>query len=162
MMGFLFFRNLRKIYIAISVLLVSCNFNITDNPGPQISSTIQSSKAHNVFICAYRIDSSTINGILVESIFAEKKYSLSKGLFGKFNLNCCESQLIIIFKSDHNMISLDGIPQNGEIENFIPIHSKMLIRDYKTIFFADTIHLKILPDMKSKLIFKTLNLYKKG
>ncbi len=161
-MSFLFFRNLRKIYIVITVLLVSCNFNITDNPGPQMSSTIQSSKAHNAFICAYKIDSNKINGIPIESIFAEKKYWLSEGFFGKFTINCCESQLIIIFKNDNNIISLDGIPQNWEIENFKPINSKMLIRDYKSNVFPDTIQLKIRPDVKNKQIFQTLNLYKIG
>jgi len=164
MMGLLFIRSLNKIYIVISIaitmLLFSCNFNITDNPGPQISSTIESSKKHNTFICAYKIDSNNINGIPIESIFAEKKYWLSKGFFGKFNINCCESQLIITFKDDNNIITLDGIPQNWEIIDFKPIHSKMLIRDYKSNLFPDTIQLKIIPDVKNKQIFETLNLYR--
>lgn len=142
------------------MLLFSCNFNITDNPGPQISSTIESSKKHNAFICAYKINSNNINGIPIKSIFAEKKYWLSEGFFGKFTINCCESQLIIVFKDDTNIITLDGIPQNWEIMDFIPIHSKTLVRDYKSNLFPDTIQLKIIPDVKNKQIFEILNLYK--
>ncbi len=164
MMGLLFIRNLHKIKIAISItsnmLLFSCNFNITDNPGRQISSTIESSKKHSTFICAYKADSSHINGIAVESIFAEKKYSLSKGFFGKFIVDCCESQLIIIFKDDTNIITFDDVPQNWEIIDFKPNHSKMLIRDYKNNLFPDSIQLKMIPDVKKKQIFEILNLYK--
>ena len=69
--------------LTISLFLSSCNFNITDIPGPQISSTIETSKKHGTFICAYNLKGNKINGIRVESFFAEKKYWLGEGLFGE-------------------------------------------------------------------------------
>ena len=35
------------------MLLCSCSFNITDDPGPQMSHTIRSAKLHDTFICAF-------------------------------------------------------------------------------------------------------------
>ena len=142
------------------MLSFSCNFNITDNPGPQISSTIESSKKHNTFISAYKIDSNNINGIPIKSIFAEKKYWLSKGFFGKFNINCCESQLIIKLIDDNTMITLNDIPQNWEVIDFRSLNSKMIIKSQKGIVFPDSITILIRPDVKNKNTLDSLTLYK--
>ena len=144
----------------ICQIFLSCNYNITDIPGPQVSTTIQSSKRHGTFICAYTLSGNKINGLRVESFFAEKKYCLSEGLLGKFNIDCCESQLIISLKDDNTIITLNDIPQNWEIIGFKSRNSKMIVKEYKGIFFPDSLPIVVRPDVRNEDILKKLTLYK--
>ena len=146
--------------LTFSYFFYSCKFNITDNPGPQISTTIKTSKDCGSFICAYNIKGSNINGLRVESIFAEKKYSLGEGIFGKFSLDCCESQLIISFKDDNTMTTLNEVAQNWEILGFKLKNSKIITKDYKGILFPDSIQIVMVPDLSNKAGFENLTLYK--
>jgi hypothetical protein len=141
-------------------IFFSCNFNITDISGPQVSSTIESSKRHGTFICAYSLSGNKINGLRVESFFAENKYSLSEGLLGKFKIDCCESQLVIRLKDDNTIITLNDIPQNWEIIGFKSLNSKIIVKDYKGIFFPDSLAIVVKPDVRSEDIFEKLTLYK--
>ena len=135
--------------ITINVLLTSCNFNVTDIPGPQISSTIESSKKHGTFICEYKLSGDKINGLKVESIFAEKKYWLRKGFWSRFDINCCASQLIIVFKDDNTMTTLNDIPQNWEIIGFHLQNSRLMVTGYGGIILPNKISLEIRPDVKN-------------
>jgi hypothetical protein len=149
------------IFFIVSFLIYSsCNFNITDKSGPQISSTIESSKNHNAFICAYDVNGHRINGLRIESIFAEKKYWLEDGYLGKFKINCCESQLIIKLLDDNTMITLNDIPQNWEAIDFRSLNSKMIVKFQKGIVFPDSITILIKTDVKNKNILDSLTLYK--
>jgi hypothetical protein len=129
-------------FALIALLFPSCNFNIDDNPGPQISSSVEDAKNHNTFICAYKVNRNRINGSLVNSIFAEKKYWLNEGFFGTFDINCCESQLIIVYDSSHNSTPLNDIPESWEA-----IHSDIIAKYYDGIVFPDTIHIMVKPDV---------------
>ena len=68
------------------------------------------SKKHDTFICEYKLSGDKINGLKIESIFAEKKYWLGEGFWSRFDINCCESQLIIVFKDNNTMTTLNDIP----------------------------------------------------
>ena len=141
-------------------IFLSCNFNITDVPGPQVSSTIETSKRHDTFICAYTLSGNKINGLRVESFFAEKKYSLSEGLLGKFKIDCCESQLVISIEDDNTIITLIDTPQNWEIIGFKSLNSKIIVKDYKGISFPDSLAIVVRPDVRNEDIFEKLTLYK--
>jgi hypothetical protein len=141
-------------------IFLSCNFNITDIPGPQVSSTIETSKRHGAFICTYTLIGNKINGLQVESFFAEKKYSLSEGLFGKFKIDCCETQLVISLKDDNTIITLNDIPQNWEIIGFKSLNSKIIVKDYKGISFPDSLAIVVRPDVRNEGVFKKLTLYR--
>jgi hypothetical protein len=142
------------VLLGILIMVSSCNFNINDNPGPQTSSSIESSKSHGAFICAYKVNGSRINGSLVESIFAEKKYWLNQGFFGSFDINCCQSQLVIVYDSSHNSTPLNDVPENWEV-----IHSDIMVKYYDGIVFPDTIHIMVKPDVKKDSV-NDITLYK--
>ena len=138
----IFFR-----YITVGSIFSSCNFNITDNPGQQVSSSIESAKKPGTYICAYKVIGDQINGYPIQLIFAEKQYYLNEGIFGTFEINCCESQLVIFFKGENNTASLNGIPQNWDIIGFDQLHSQMMVKYFSEVNFPDTIQISVRPDV---------------
>lgn len=138
----------------------SCNFNITDKPGPQISSTIESSKNHGAFICAYDVNGNSINGLRIQSVFAEKKYWLEEGYLGEFKINCCESQLIIKLIDENTLITLNEVPQNWEVIGFRSLNSKMIVKSQKGIVLPDSITILIRPDVKNKNTLESVTFHK--
>lgn len=133
-------------------IFVSCKFNITDNPGPQLSTSIESAKMHSTFICAYKIKGNMINNIPLESIFAEKKYSLGQGFFKGFETDCCETQLVIVFKENNKTASLNDVPTTWDIIGFSQPNSRIMVKYIKGIFLPDTVHIMVRPDVKKKYI----------
>ncbi len=67
----------------LMLMLSACDFNVTDSPGPQISSSIEIAKKNGTFLCEYKgkKPDSTSNKIPIEAIFLEKKYRREKGFF---------------------------------------------------------------------------------
>jgi len=149
-------RYTASIFIMLMILTASsCNFNMTDIPGPQVSSTIESSKSHDAFICAYKVNGNRINGSLVNSIFAEKKYWLNEGFFGRFDINCCESQLVIVYDSSHESVPFNDVPKNWQI-----IHSDIIVKYYESVVFPDTIHMQVRLNVKDSSVVNDIALYK--
>ncbi|MGY4384643.1 hypothetical protein ACVWYN_001669 [Pedobacter sp. UYP24] len=60
------------LFLIISIVLISCKFHVLKNPGPQVSWSVAQAKENNTFICSYRIKDSTLNGVKIEAIFAER------------------------------------------------------------------------------------------
>ncbi len=147
------------IFLIFAAALCSCNFNINDIPGRQVSWSIKSSRKHGAFICAFRVPGDTINGIKIYEIFGERKYELGSGIFGRFTINCCESQLVIT-STDFNYVTLNGVPQNWEMIGFDPVHSDILAKEYQTINFPDSLVIKIRPNVKDSNNVKAVTLYK--
>lgn len=141
-------------------LISSCNFNITDNPGPQISSTIESSKKHKTFIGEYKIAGDKMNGREITSIFAEKSYSLTEGLFGHFVIDCCQSQLVIIFKTDSGIITLNDTPINWQVIGFKTLHSNSIVKYYTNTVFPDSFNVQVMPSISDTLDIENVTLYK--
>ena len=146
-------------FIVVEMLL-SCNFNITDNPGPQISTSIASAKKHHTFIDSYKLNVNTINKIPIQSIFVEKKYFLPVGYLRSFDINCCESQMIIIFKEDNNTTSLNGVPLNWSIVGFDQPNSRIMVKPFNGIKWPDTVHISVKPNIQNDSITENLTLYK--
>jgi len=144
----------------VILLFSSCNFNITDIPGPQISTNIKSAKSHGTFICAFTPNGKKLNGSEMKSIFAEKKYFLNEGFFGRFDIDCCESQLVIIYNGNDYVETLNDIPQNWEVVGFFPSYTGILMKSYKGSVFPDSIPIKIIPDVKKPDSIEMLTLYK--
>ena len=145
----------RFILLGLIMLFSSCNFNITDNPGPQTSTSIDWSKKHGAFICAYKVNGNRINGNLVESIFAEKKYRLNEGFFGTFEIDCCESQLIIVYDSSHNSNPLNDVPENWNY-----FRGEIIVKQYTGVVFPDTVHIRVRPNVKDSTVVNDFTLYK--
>ena len=143
------------LYIILLNLLSSCNFNITDMPGPQISSTIESAKKHGSFICGFKVNENKINGSPVNSIFAEKKYWLSEGFWGHFEVNCCESQIVIVYDVSHNAVKGNDVPEYWKY-----INNLVVTRYYKGTVFPDSITIKVIPDINKPDSFGNFTLYK--
>ena len=85
---------------------------------------------------------------------------MTEGIFGRFTIDCCESQLVIRLKDDNTIITLNDIPQNWEILGFKSQNSKIIVKDYKGISFPDSLSIIVRPDVKNKVVFEKLTLYK--
>lgn len=151
--------NLKWILIlAVSILMVSCNFRVVKKPGPQLSWSVSQSKENNTFICGYKLDDSIINGVKIESIFAEKKYSSDGGLFSGYNIDCCKSQLVIVSR-DYLASDGTGFSVDWEIPNFYAFSSSIIYCDYNSNNFPDSIPLSVI-SLKDKRIIEKLTLHK--
>ncbi|MEB0262309.1 MULTISPECIES: hypothetical protein [unclassified Mucilaginibacter] len=151
----------RFLIVIINILLSSCGFNVTDNPGEQMSSSIDVSKNHSAFICAYQVQGNNINGIPIKTIFAEKEYWLDKGLFGKHHVDCCKSHLVIVSKG-YFATDSTGYDINWELINFKSQHSSIIFKDYNGILFPDSIPIIVvsIKGKDSSQVIKKLTLYK--
>ncbi len=49
--------------LMVIAFMQSCNFNIDDIPGRQVSWSIKSAKKHDTFICAYRANGIQLTGL---------------------------------------------------------------------------------------------------
>src|SRR6478609_4164326 len=78
--------------------LTSCDFHVIKRTGPQYSRSVNQAKQNQTFICEYKLKDSVINGVKIKSIFAERKYSHDGGFFSKFEIDCCNSQLVLVSK----------------------------------------------------------------
>lgn len=145
-------------FLFVGVLL-SCNINITDNPGPQVSTSIESAKKRHTFIDSYKLNTNTINKIPIESIFVEKKYFLPTGFLKSFDINCCESQMVIVFKEDNNTTSLNDIPLNWSIVGFDQPNSRIMVKSIKGTKWPDIVHIFMKPYVQDS-ITEDLTLYK--
>jgi len=114
-------------------------------PGPQISSSLESSRKHGVFICDYRMDSNKINGESIKSIFAERQYSLKEGLFGRFTNDCCQSQLVIVLNEDKTKNTSDNSSRTDFV-GFVKKNSIILFKYYKGTTFPESLQIAIRPD----------------
>ncbi len=131
---------------------------MTDNHGPQISSTIESSKKHKTFICSYKITESKLNGQEIASIFAEKSYSLTEALFGHFDIDCCKSQLVIVFKNVSGIDTSNKV--NWKVLGFEPYHSYIIVKDYYDTVFPNKIDIQVMPSIKDTLNIENVTLLK--
>ncbi len=135
-----------KARYAISILITSfmltaCDFNINDNPGPQMSSSIKESQKHNTFICAYKLRGAAINGIKIQTVFAEKQFFREKGFFLKKVIICCESQLVIVSQTQPFSTQSSGYDTDWKILGFVnpSPEASLIYRDYKGTLFPDSI-----------------------
>lgn len=151
-----FFSSIK--FIPFVIMLSSCNFNITDNPGHQISSSIMSAKKHKTLLGSYRVSSNTINKIPIKEIFIEKRYFLKKGFFEDFEINCCESQLIIVFNEDNKTTTLDGIPSSWNIVGFDQLNSTVMIKDLKGFVSPSIINIVLIPNVEKAEIIENIQL----
>jgi hypothetical protein len=151
---------LNIIYILFVIPPMSgCEFNITDKPGPQVSSTIEVSKKHKAYLCNYRIDGNKINGVLLNEIFVEKKYSLDKGFFSKFHVSDSLAQLVIVSKGDF-ATQYTGYAIDWQLVGFKSKASSIIYRDIGTNL-PDSIPLKVVSIKgKNKNVIQELTLYK--
>jgi len=146
------------LFIIISIVLASCDFHVVKNPGPQLSWSIAQAKKNNTFICSYRPSDSTINGVKIEAVFAERKYSSDGGFFSKFDIDCCKSQLVFV-SADYLASEGTGFSVDWDIPNFNIYSSKLVYRDYKGVVFPDSIALLAI-SKKDKHIIQQITLFK--
>jgi hypothetical protein len=74
-------------------LLLSCEYNIHDYAGLQVSRDSNISKKHDAFICSYAHPRS-VKGLYIKEVFAEKQYSLKRVFYP---VNDTMSQVVIVF-----------------------------------------------------------------
>jgi hypothetical protein len=144
--------------------LTGCDFNINDGPGPKMSSSVDESQQHGTFICAYKLKLDTLQGIRIQTIFAERKFYREQGLWEKKVINCCESQLVMVSSTQPFSTQSAGYGVNWKIAGFItpsPFAS-IIYRDYKGVLFPDSIPIKIvaIKGKDSTQIIQRLTLYK--
>ena len=79
----------------------------------------------------------------IESVFAEHKYSHDGGLFSKFDVDCCNSQLVVV---SNGCLASDGIGYSvdWDISQFKIYSSNIIYRDYKGVNLPDSITLDVL------------------
>lgn len=139
---------------------VSCGLNLKENPGPKFSTSIESAKKNGTFMYSYRMNSRSINNIPVESIFVEKKYFLPKGLLSSYEIECCESQIVIVFAEDNKTASLNDIPINWSIAGFDQPTTRVMTLKIKGTEWPDTIRLIVMPDVKNDKMVESIPIYK--
>ncbi len=146
------------LFLIISIVMTSCNFHVIKKPGPQVSWSVVQAKENKTFICSYKLKDSTINGIKIEAIFAERKYSSDGGFFSKFDIDCCESQLVIV---SVNYLASEGagFSVKWDIPGFNLYSSNLIYQDYKGGLFPDSIPISVI-SLKNKQIIEKHTLYK--
>jgi hypothetical protein len=119
-----------------------CRFHYIENPGSQISSSIKVSKENSVFINAYKPNLDSINGILIDTVFAEKKYSSDGGFFSNYRIDSDKLQLIIV---THDYLVRDGkgFGVDWIIQGFNPYSGKITYRDYKQRELPDSMVMEV-------------------
>jgi hypothetical protein len=125
-----------------TILVEGCQFHYIENPGPQISSSIKVSKANSVFINAYKPNLNRINGVLIDTVFAEKKYSSDGGFFSNYKIDSNNLQLIIVTR-DYLVRNGKGFGVNWIVQGFNPYSGKIAYRDYKQRELPDSIIMEI-------------------
>lgn len=138
--------------------MVSCDFHVVKNPGLQLSWSASQAKENNTFICSYKLEDSTINGVKIEAVFAERKYSSDGGFFSGYNIDCCKSQLVIV-SADYLASEGTGFSVDWDIPEFNLYSSNLIYSDYKGTLFPDSIPISVL-STKDKRIIQKLTLYK--
>lgn len=139
------------------ILITSCDFNVNDSPGSKLSSSIEEAKSHGTYICAYRINNDTIQGVKIEPIFAERKYEREKGLLLNKKIDCCKAQLIFISKNAPFSTQNSGYDVDWKVIGFeTPSPDASIIyKDYGSIMLPDTIPITIIA-LKGKDSSKTI------
>jgi hypothetical protein len=145
------------LFIILSVAITSCGFHVVKNPGPQISWSVVQAKENKTFICSYKLKDS-INGIKIESIFAERKYSSDGGFFSKIDFDCCESQLVFV-SVNHLASEGTGFGVKWSIPGFNLYSSYLIYKDFKGVIFPDSIPISVV-SIKDKQIIEKHTLYK--
>jgi len=146
------------LFLLLSVFFSSCDFHLVKNPGPQISWSIKQAKENNTFIGAYKAKDRLLDSISIEVVFAEKKYSSDGGLFSKFDIDCCKSQLVIV--TDNYLASEGkGFSVDWTISDFSLYSSNIIYKDYDKGSFPDSIPISVV-SLKNKRVLQRLTLYK--
>jgi len=142
-------------------LLSSCGFNVNNSPGPQMSMSIKEAQKHGTFICEYKIKGGVINGVGIKTIFAEKKFWRQKGLLLKKQINCCESQLVIV-SSEPFVADGVGSDINWKVVGFETQSSYIINKDYKSILLPDSIPITVvaIKGKDTSQVIQKLILYK--
>ncbi|MEO8885317.1 MAG: hypothetical protein ABI367_04580 [Mucilaginibacter sp.] len=126
-----------------------------------MSGTIKESKSHGTFICGYRIKGNKINNIPIKEIFAEHQFWREEGVFLKKDINCCQSQLVIVSSKP---FVLDGVGSdiNWKIVGFETRGSYVITKDYKTILLPDSIPIVVVAinGKDTSQVVQKLTLYK--
>ncbi len=148
-----------SLILASLSLIYACNFRVVKQPGSQYSTSVVYSKEVDAFICEYLPIDSLFNGVVIESIFAERKYSSNGGFLSGFENDCCNAQLIVVSKS---YLASDGrgYGVDWEIPNFTLRSGSLISCDYKGVAIPDTIRLNIKRKNDGKPIHNVV-LYKK-
>jgi len=150
--------------LMVCFMLSACDFNVNDGPGPQMSSSVKESQKHSTFIGAYKVNGDAINGIRIETIFAEKKFWREKGFLLKKEINCCESQLVIVSATQPFSTQTSGYDTDWKILGFVnPSPSASIIyRDYKGVLLPDSIPITVvaIKGKDSSKVIQKLILYK--
>ena len=145
-------KNIFSIFFTLLVvLLTSCDFHVVKRTGPQYSWFVDQAKQKKTFICEYRLSDSTIKGVKIESVFAEHKYFHDGGFFSKFDIDCCNSQLVVVSK-DYLASYGTGYSVDWDIPQFEIYSSNIIYRDYKGTAVPDSILLKVIAKSDSRVI----------
>jgi hypothetical protein len=154
---------MKNIFFSFILLLflTSCQFHNIETPGAQISWSVAEAKKNNTFICGYKLPGNKINGIKIETIFAEKKYSSDGGYFSKYQIDSINSQLVIVAK-DYMAKDGLGLGVNWNISGFNPYSGKITYRNYNFKSFPDSIPIIItaITGKDSTKVVEKLTLYK--
>jgi hypothetical protein len=123
--------------------------------------SVKEAQKHGTFICEYKIKGGVINGVEIKTVFAEKKFWRDKGLLLKKEINCCESQLVIVSSKPFVM---DGVGSgiNWKVLGFETKSSYILSKDYKSTVLPDSISITAvaIKGKDSSQVIQKLNLYK--
>jgi hypothetical protein len=156
-MGRLSDRSL-SLWIVGILLLTSCDFHVNNRTGPQYSWSVAQSKDNRSFICEYRLNNSIINGVDIKNVVAEHAYSSDGGLFSKYDIDCCNSQIVIVSKS---YLASDGrgYSVDWDISGFKVYSSNIIYRELKGVNLPDSITLFV-RSKKNNSVLQTLTLHK--
>lgn len=150
---------LNLLFMICCVTNFSCDFNINHMPGPQLSWSIDQAKKYKTFICEYKVPGNRINGQPIREIFAERKYSRDIGLLSAKEIDCCESQLLIMSDS---IVSGEGRGFEFEwtIKGFRAPHGYAAVANFKGTLFPNTFPITVIDYKNGKRVSTIVKLTK--
>ncbi len=129
---------MKYILLIFITCFVSCDFDINDSPGAQMSVSVAEAKKHSTFLYSYRINGNILNGVDIATVFAEKQYWLDPKPFSKNKIDNLTSQLVIVSKNlavDYN--------KGWKLRGFKSINSLIIYKYYKGTTLPDTIPIAV-------------------
>lgn len=141
-------------------MVPACDFNVTNSPGPQISSSIEIAKKNGTFICAYKAakQDSIIGRLQTGAVFLERRYRREKDFFLTKEINCCASQLVVISSQP-----LMDYGTRWKLKDFTRQPSSFcVIKESAGVNAPDSIQLHYIEfnEMNKDTLFKVIDLYK--
>ncbi|WCT13651.1 hypothetical protein [Mucilaginibacter jinjuensis] len=100
--------------------------------------SVEESQGHETFICEYKVRGNSINSVGIKTVFAERKFWREDNIWLKKEINCCQSQLVIVSTQPFST-EYTGYGISWKIQGFKAPGTYLVYKEYNGIVFPDSI-----------------------